>query len=273
MTDNLELWAKVEKTPVEHTKEISGKSYKGNSPKPHYLIRKATETFGPAGIGWGFHVVDERIEEGAGGEKLHIARVKVWYKWKGERGEVEHIGGTQFSGIRSNGKPFTDEDAPKKSVTDALVKALSMIGFAGDIFLGRYDDSKYVSDLKEEARERKREEAASHAPEPRQQTKKPTHPASFDDHSLMVELRAISSMHGLKSFWMDNIGTFKAMGQEALDAFTAAKDERKAAIEAAPKPKQPDTVDDILDTFPGSTVTNERIINTQGRELHPLEGM
>lgn len=153
MSDNLALWQAVEKTPPTHVKEITGKSYRGNSPKPHYLIHKATETFGPCGIGWGFNVIDERIEEGAGGEKLHIARVRVWYEWNSKRGEVEHIGGTQFSGTRSSGKPFTDEDAPKKSVTDALVKALSMIGFAGDIFMGRYDDSKYVADLRDEERE------------------------------------------------------------------------------------------------------------------------
>ena len=148
--DNLELWRKVEKTPPDQTKAITGKSYQGTSPKPHYLIHKATETFGPCGIGWGFTIEDERIEEGAGGERMSIARVKVWFKWNGERGEVEHIGGTSFSGVRASGKPYTDEDAPKKSVTDALIKALSMIGFAGDIFMGRYDDSKYVADLKHE---------------------------------------------------------------------------------------------------------------------------
>lgn len=152
MSDNLNLWSAVEKTPPSQTKEITGKPYKGTSPKPHYLIWKATETFGPCGIGWGFQIIDERIEEGAGGEKMHIARVLVWYEWNGKRGQVEHVGGTQFSGIRSSNKPFTDEDAPKKSVTDALVKALSMIGFAGDIFMGRYDDSKYLSDLKNEER-------------------------------------------------------------------------------------------------------------------------
>lgn len=150
-TNNLALWQAVEKTPLEETKKITGKAYQGTSPKPHYLVRKATETFGPCGIGWGFTIEDERIEEGAGGAKMHIARVKVWFKWDGERGEVEHIGGTQFSGVRSNGNAFTDEDAPKKSVTDALVKALSMIGFAGDIFMGRYDDSKYLAELRDEA--------------------------------------------------------------------------------------------------------------------------
>jgi hypothetical protein len=150
MSENLALWQAVEKTDPKHVKGITGKSYQGNSPKPHYLVHKATETFGPCGIGWGFTIDDERIEEGAGGERMSIARVKVWFKWNGERGEVEHIGGTSFSGMRASGKPFTDEDAPKKSVTDALVKALSMIGFAGDIFMGRYDDSKYVSEVREE---------------------------------------------------------------------------------------------------------------------------
>jgi hypothetical protein len=150
MTDNLALWHAVERTPKEHTKAITGKAYKGTSPKPHYLVMKATETFGPCGIGWGYTLVRERIEDGAEGEKVHIAHIRVWYKWDGERGEVEHVGQTMFSGFRKSGEPYTDEDAPKKSVTDALVKALSMIGFAGDIFMGRYDDSKYVAELDDE---------------------------------------------------------------------------------------------------------------------------
>ena len=164
---HLALWTAVERTPPEHVKAITGKSYSGTSPKPHYLVKKATETFGPCGIGWGFEIVNERVEEGAGGERMHIARVKVWYMWDGKRGEVEHIGGTPFCGTRKDGKFFTDEDAPKKSVTDALVKALSLIGFAGDIFMGRYDDSKYVSELRAEER------AAKTPQEPRQRQEVP----------------------------------------------------------------------------------------------------
>jgi hypothetical protein len=166
MSDNLKLWHAVEKTPHEHTKPITGKSYNGNSPKPHYLVMKATETFGPCGIGWGFTVVDERIEDGLDGERMSIARVRVWYEWDGKRGEVEHVGGTPFCGKRSSGKPYMDEDAPKKSVTDALVKALSLIGFAGDIFMGRYDDSKYVAELRHEEREAKQQAAKPAAPKP-----------------------------------------------------------------------------------------------------------
>lgn len=151
MSDNLTLWQAVERTDPAQVKPITGKPYKGTSPKPYWLVQKATETFGPCGIGWGFQIVSERVEDGATGDKVHIAHIRLWYVWDGKRGEVDHVGQTMFAGKNKNG-PYTDEDAPKKSVTDALVKALSMIGFAGDIFMGRYDDSKYVQELRDEAR-------------------------------------------------------------------------------------------------------------------------
>ena len=47
-----------------------------------------------------------------------------------------------------------DEDAPKKSATDGMVKCLSMLGFAGDIFSGQWDDSKYVAWAAEETARR-----------------------------------------------------------------------------------------------------------------------
>lgn len=254
MTDNLALWQQVEKTPVAHVKEITGKSYKGNSPKPHYLIHKATETFGPCGIGWGFIIVDERVEEGAGGERLHVARVKVWYEWQGKRGEVEHIGGTQFSGLRSSGKPFTDEDAPKKSVTDALVKALSMIGFAGDIFMGRYDDSKYVSELRQEAAEEKR--TTDQRSEVNRREANNRDREAID--SLWDELVNIRTGAGLQSFWIDNKDSIKRMDEVNLKRFTDKKDALKRQFDNSAD----NTVADIEDTFPGSRVVNET--------LHPL---
>lgn len=218
MSENLALWRAVEKTPLEHTKPITGKSYSGNSPKPHYLIHRATETFGPCGIGWGF-TVEERIEDGAWlaegfYEKLHIAKVRVWFKWAGERGEVEHIGGTVFSGRRKNGQAFSDEDAPKKSVTDALVKALSMIGFAGDIFMGRYDDSKYVAELKQEAAEERRQQQA-----PRQSDRHITEDEPEGDGPSWSQMAAQSMADALR----------KRSGPAAIEAFLA-KTEVKDAL-------------------------------------------
>lgn len=145
MADNLELWNSVCITDPAHVKPITGKQYQGHSPKPYWLIQKATETFGPIGLGWGVTVKSERFERLSETDVLHVAVVSVWYVFGGVRSETfDQMGGTKAAYQTSSGKMMIDEDAGKKSVTDGMVKCLSMIGFAGDIFSGQWDDSKYV---------------------------------------------------------------------------------------------------------------------------------
>lgn len=142
---NMELWRSVCVTDPAAVKPITGKQYKGNSPKPYWVIQRATETFGPCGIGWGIEVVNERFERFGDTEALHVALVRVWYvDQAGKRGQIEQMGQTRAAYMSAAGKYIVDEDAPKKSVTDGMVKCLSMLGFAGDIFSGQWDDSKYV---------------------------------------------------------------------------------------------------------------------------------
>lgn len=166
MSDNLALWNAVQTTDPKATKQFSrGGGFRGTATNATYLAKKATEQFGPCGIGWGVTVLDERLLDGAPigdgvVEKVHRVHIKLWYKLGEQRGEVEHFGQTTFAGKNKNGY-FTDEEAPKKSLTDAMTKALSLLGFAADIHLGLYDDSRYVADLKREA-------AAEPPPGPRQ---------------------------------------------------------------------------------------------------------
>lgn len=148
--DNTKLWHSVYTTDPAAVKPITGKQYKGNSPKPYWIIEQATKTFGPCGVGWGVQVVNERFERFSDTESLHVALVRVWYMFDGKRGEIEQMGQTRSSYVTSASKFIVDEDAPKKSVTDGMVKCLSMLGFAGDIFSGRWDDSGYVAWAKEE---------------------------------------------------------------------------------------------------------------------------
>jgi hypothetical protein len=154
MSDHKKLWQEVCVTAPHAVKAITGKQYKGNSPKPYWIIERATEVFGPCGIGWGIEVVNERFERFGETESLHVARVRVWYELDGKRGQIEQMGQTRSSYVTSGGKFIVDEDAPKKSVTDGMVKCLSMIGFAGDIFSGQWDDSKYVEWAAEETARR-----------------------------------------------------------------------------------------------------------------------
>lgn len=151
--DNMELWRSVCVTDPRAVKPITGKQYKGNSPKPYWVIQRATEVFGPCGLGWGVQILSERFER-FGDEALHIAHVKVWYLKDGKRCEIEQMGQTRAAYISAAGKHIVDEDAPKKSATDGMVKCLSMLGFAGDIFSGQWDDSKYVQWAAEETKRR-----------------------------------------------------------------------------------------------------------------------
>lgn len=154
---NKALWNKVCVTDPQAVKPITGKPYKGSSPKPYWLIEQATETFGPIGIGWGVTVKSERFERLTDTDVLHVAVVSVWFVQDGKRSETfDQMGGTKAAYMAKSGM-VVDEDAGKKSVTDGMVKCLSMIGFAGDIFAGRWDDSKYIEQAAAEWSQRKAE--------------------------------------------------------------------------------------------------------------------
>lgn len=141
---NVELWNQVFVTDPAAVKPITGKPYKGNSPKPYWLIWRATETFGPCGEGWGVEVKSEGFHRMTDTDVMHSAVVVVWYMRNGKRCQIEQMGQTKACYAKSGGGIVLDEDAGKKSVTDGMVKCLSMLGFAGDIFSGRWDDSAYV---------------------------------------------------------------------------------------------------------------------------------
>lgn len=161
--DNLAIWSEVSKTNPAHTKEFSRVGgFRGTSINATYLAQKATEVFGPMGLGWGLDIEDEQIMQGAPiaedcFEQIHKVRVKLWYKVGDQRGEVVQFGQTTFVGRNRNGL-FTDEEAPKKSLTDAMTKCLSLLGFSADIFMGLYDDNKYVNDLTAEFAQKERKE-------------------------------------------------------------------------------------------------------------------
>lgn len=163
MSNNKALWQRAFTTDPKAVKAITGKQYSGNSPKPYWIVERLTDEFGPCGIGWGFQIINERFERFSDTDSLHVASVRFWYVLDGKRGELEQIGQTKASYTTKAGAFMLDEDAPKKSVTDALVKCASYLGFAGDIFSGRWDDSKYVAEAGAEWNRRRTEESPQRA--------------------------------------------------------------------------------------------------------------
>ena len=73
MTDKKALWKRVCVTDPKAVKAITGKQYQGNSPKPYWIVERLTEEFGPCGLGWGFSIINERMERLTESEILHVA--------------------------------------------------------------------------------------------------------------------------------------------------------------------------------------------------------
>lgn len=154
---NTALWDSVCKTDPSHTKKFTkGGGFSGTAIKPFYLMHKATETFGVCGIGWGWTELENQVVGG-----VWCSKVEVWFVHNNQRGAIQQWGQTVMMGTNKNGA-FVDEEAPKKAVTDAVTKCLSYLGFAGDVHMGKFDDSKYIDERNaEEAEVKKQESAAS----------------------------------------------------------------------------------------------------------------
>lgn len=141
---NMDLWDKVFKTDPAHTKKANVRGNKITAIAPQYQIMKATEQFGPYGSAWGFKKIDISFD---------LAQINGLVMFKGlffyPSGEFEII--SSISAYIDNARTKPDNDFAKKVETDALTKALSKLGFNADVFMGRFDDHKYVEELKEEA--------------------------------------------------------------------------------------------------------------------------
>ena len=154
-THNLSVWNAVNKTDPAHTKAVTfGRKF--TSIDAHWQIMRATEQFGPVGQGWGYFV-QHSVERLTPDMILAVADVTVWWRDNDRRHEYGPVRGTcEIYGPKTDkGKPIpglfvTDEDAPKKAMTDALTKGLSHLGFSADVFLGLFDDNRYVQKVKKE---------------------------------------------------------------------------------------------------------------------------
>lgn len=134
---NTALWDKVFPTDPAYTKFVKvGRGF--TTIDAYYQVKTATEVFGPVGLGWGWDT-DETYTDG-----MVIVKMYLWYKHPdtGETSQpVVHFGCKALA----NKSGRINEDAVKSATTDALTKALSFIGFNGDVFLGLFDDNKYVA--------------------------------------------------------------------------------------------------------------------------------
>jgi hypothetical protein len=237
MSDNLKLWKSVEKTDPIYTKSYSmGGGMNGTSISGAYYVMKATDAFGPIGLGWGYEIEEERFDKGEpiGAEvdgvtsiykQTHTIKLRLWAKVNDERCEVVHFGHTPYLYKSRKGDFILDQEAPKKSLTDAIKKCLSMFGIGGDIFLGMFDDAQYVNEVKEDfAIEKSDDKVAA-----KLEAKK----AYEDKKAQTIKLiETAQTMPMLESLYVEIIRKAKRQGDESgIMAVTKAKDKRKQELE------------------------------------------
>lgn len=168
--NNLSIWKQVQRTDPRFTKPLEGVGFTGTSINSTYMFMRATEIFGPIGEGWGYEVLEEKFIDGkpllepvldernkqvatrflrdADGslfcEQNHSIKIRFWYIIECEtRGEFESYGATPYR-YQTNYGIKVDGEAIKKSLTDAIKKALSMLGFSSDVFMGMHDNPEYI---------------------------------------------------------------------------------------------------------------------------------
>jgi len=141
--NNLELWNKVEKTNPKYTKKANVGGNNITSIAPQYQIKNVTEQFGVYGKTWGFKQLN--FDYTLSSEFGLVILDAIFFFPDGEF----PIKNAQKL-FMDNAKTKIDDNFAKKLETDTLTKAISKLGFNADIFLGLFDDVKYLADVTKE---------------------------------------------------------------------------------------------------------------------------
>lgn len=137
--NNLELWNKVEKTNPKYTKKAKVGGMNITAIAPQYQIMMVTEQFGTYGKTWGFKNIELDYSLI---EKYDMVVFKGTFFFP--EGQFEII--NSYKLFINNAKTMLDDNFAKKIETDTLTKAISKLGFNADIFLGKFDDVRYVEE-------------------------------------------------------------------------------------------------------------------------------
>lgn len=143
--DKMTIYEQCREVPKDAKNPIAAGRLKGKTDiNPMWRIKKLTELFGPAGIGWKFDPPVFEEKQGAKGEVmvhcftcLYI-RQDVDQAWSAP---IPGIGGSTLITMERDGLR-TDDDAYKKAYTDAQSVACKALGIGADVYWNA-DKTKY----------------------------------------------------------------------------------------------------------------------------------
>lgn len=141
--DKMQIYNAVRWVPEEAKKEIGAGRLKGMTDiNPMWRIKTLTEQFGVCGIGWRYEIVKQWTEQGAGSEFAAFCNINLYVKFGEQWSEaIPGTGGAKFVANESKGH-YTDDEAYKKALTDAISVACKALGFGADVYWSK-DSTKY----------------------------------------------------------------------------------------------------------------------------------
>lgn len=145
----MDKWNELARPPKSALKQIQAGRLKGMSDvNPQWRYKAMHDAYGPCGEGWKYEIVDLWTEPGLEGQMFMFAKINVYVADSGSWSDpIPGVGGSMLLEKDKYGIHHNDE-AVKMAVTDALSVALKMLGVASDIYLGRWDGSKYKEEEK-----------------------------------------------------------------------------------------------------------------------------
>ena len=147
MSETKTAWEILARPPKSALKQIKGGRLSGMTDiNPQWRYKAMTDVFGQCGNGWKYEIQRTWTEQGTSGQVFMFAQVAVYTSFNGEwSAPIPGIGGSMLLETQK-GQLHHNDEAVKMAVTDALSVALKMIGVGSDIYMGRWDGSKYRDD-------------------------------------------------------------------------------------------------------------------------------
>lgn len=142
MSENLNLYERFRAVPDNAKKPIGAGRLKGMTDiSPMWRIKTLTEEFGPCGFGWKYTLDKQWVEPGADGVLMAFCNISLYVKKDGVWSEgIPGTGGASIVSKESKGL-YSDDEAFKKALTDAISVACKALGMGADVYWDK--DSKY----------------------------------------------------------------------------------------------------------------------------------
>lgn len=147
--DKTFIYESSREVPANAKKAIAGGRLKGMTDiNPMWRVKKLTELFGPAGIGWRFDAPVFEEKQGVRGEVMVLCYTNLYIrpeepgdKWNDWSAPIPGVGGSMLIVTEKDGQR-TDDEAYKKAYTDAQSVACKALGIGADVYWDK-DKTKY----------------------------------------------------------------------------------------------------------------------------------